>query len=484
MRVKSLTKSVVAGFTASILFVSQATADFRIGDAVMELSSPTYIRGKEMHTLSGGGVRFRIRDETFRPFSIVPPSIRTGCGGIDITFGSFSYFNMEQLGRFLQNTMEGAPVVAFQLAMHTVCPQCEQLLSKLTSLANQINQIGFNKCQIMSLASSMGKQWIEQNLHSSEHMDSLRGFNNWVNRTTDQIRKLERKIAEYCPQGDCILGLLLRLDQKPVSLVSVAVDKGDIPPSIATLLNIQNDDNRKTKFKALIRYYFGDVILKPPDSQSETGPKPIPEPASVLPSQMLTNLVYGDLTTTLYGVGFDENEGKIKEGKEEIEVRPLKHTVSSLTTSIKTKIKNRIPLDNKEMALILSLPAPVISLFNVASVEEGLLDAVFDSIDEYLASELAYSIIQGIHKGLSRWGGACLRELNEEEMEACKEWQSFMGEASKELFKKRLEYQKRLSEKLQTANVVHSLQARIMGQLASSPLYGNYIYSQMLRTVR
>lgn len=118
-----------------------------IGSANASVNYPSTFEGQQRGYFSAGGISFRYTPKTDYLFSVEPPRIRAGCGGIDIYLGSFSYLRPEYLVEKLKKILKIAPAMAFQLAMSTLCEPCENIMSKLEAITNAINNLQIDECQ-------------------------------------------------------------------------------------------------------------------------------------------------------------------------------------------------------------------------------------------------------------------------------------------------------------------------------------------------
>lgn len=189
------------------IFISISVSAFLYADissfannAIIELDRPTSMQTRDRVILHGGGYTMRTPNSTYYPFNVQPPSIKAGCGGIDMTFGSLSFLDGDQMVAFAQNILSAAPGVAFDLALKTLCPSCSDTLKSLQAMANQINAIGSSSCQaaqgLVSMgASAMGIQpeinsiggLTGQNGGSSSQDSWLKTFNESYLKTGTQI---------------------------------------------------------------------------------------------------------------------------------------------------------------------------------------------------------------------------------------------------------------------------------------------------------
>lgn len=82
-----------------------------------------------------------------RPFNIQMPTIASGCGGVDIGFGGFSFLNLDQLVEKLQKIASAAPAFAFNMALSALCKDCQSIMDQLNAVADAINGLNFDACK-------------------------------------------------------------------------------------------------------------------------------------------------------------------------------------------------------------------------------------------------------------------------------------------------------------------------------------------------
>ena len=116
--------------------------------------------GQERGYLMGGSASVRF-DQYEQPLiSLTSPSLKVGCGGIDLIMGGFSYLNFEYLVQKFQSILSAAPAFAFQIALKTLCEGCADVLASLDSLVNQINNLNVNSCQASKAIGAWGdRSW-------------------------------------------------------------------------------------------------------------------------------------------------------------------------------------------------------------------------------------------------------------------------------------------------------------------------------------
>jgi conjugative transfer pilus assembly protein TraH len=117
-------------------------------NAMLNVSQPSAHLGQRRGVVSGGSVveRSRIMSESL--YRIVPPSFESGCGGIDLFGGSFSFISAQQFESLLRSIASNASGYAFEMALGAMCPTCVETMETLQRKVQQLNQGFLNSCQL------------------------------------------------------------------------------------------------------------------------------------------------------------------------------------------------------------------------------------------------------------------------------------------------------------------------------------------------
>ena len=109
---------------------------------------PGYYKSQTRGLYSLGGAKVRFNNMgSFSPLHVEAPNFGMGCGGIDATFGGFSYLDTEYLVEKLKAISAAAPAFAFQMALGVLCEDCKTTLNWLENIANQINNFNMDTCK-------------------------------------------------------------------------------------------------------------------------------------------------------------------------------------------------------------------------------------------------------------------------------------------------------------------------------------------------
>ena len=111
------------------------------------VTGPTAYQGQSAGYYTMGNVAFRGPQQTTQIASVQMPSVRAGCGGIDIFSGGFSFINSDQLVAQMKAVASNAVSYAFMLALKTLSPIVADQIEQLQGVADKVNQFNMSSCQ-------------------------------------------------------------------------------------------------------------------------------------------------------------------------------------------------------------------------------------------------------------------------------------------------------------------------------------------------
>jgi len=97
---------------------------------------------------TGGSLITRAKATNTDLMSIQMPSFNSGCGGIDLFAGGFSFINAEAFMQMARNIGSNALSYGFSLALQTVTPQIKSIIDRLMAVAQDANNMNMNSCQM------------------------------------------------------------------------------------------------------------------------------------------------------------------------------------------------------------------------------------------------------------------------------------------------------------------------------------------------
>ncbi|MEE4208871.1 MAG: conjugal transfer protein TraH [Parvularcula sp.] len=116
--------------------------------AAANATGPVAYEGQTAGYYSGGNIWTRFPQKTVNLASLQLPSIKAGCGGIDVFSGSFSFINTDEIVAMLKATANNALGFAFQLAVKSISPQISATIEEMAQKVQQMNQFNMNSCEL------------------------------------------------------------------------------------------------------------------------------------------------------------------------------------------------------------------------------------------------------------------------------------------------------------------------------------------------
>jgi len=113
-------------------------------------TGPTAYQGQVANYYTMGNLSWRAPQKNLQVASVQLPAMSSGCGGIDIFSGGFSFINASALVAELKSIATSAVGYGFSLALQTLCPQCHKIMTELQDFAQKINATNIGSCQAAS----------------------------------------------------------------------------------------------------------------------------------------------------------------------------------------------------------------------------------------------------------------------------------------------------------------------------------------------
>ena len=95
-----------------------------------------------------GSVYARNQVRNIQVVHVDVPGFRAGCGGIDIFAGGASFIKGNQIVEFMQSILSNGAGYAMNLALETELPEIGHSLQYMHKLANDVNNMNFNSCEM------------------------------------------------------------------------------------------------------------------------------------------------------------------------------------------------------------------------------------------------------------------------------------------------------------------------------------------------
>ncbi|MGO4855362.1 conjugal transfer protein TraH [Phaeovulum sp. W22_SRMD_FR3] len=146
----------------------------RTGGSV-NVTRPQAYNGQLGGYVTLGSLYMRTKPRNAALTQIQLPSVRAGCGGIDIFGGSFSFISKEEMIYLMEGIMQNASSFAFELALESLSPAVAEQVAKLRDLLQQVNSMSINSCEAGQML--VGSLWPKMDGASQHICQTVGGMN-------------------------------------------------------------------------------------------------------------------------------------------------------------------------------------------------------------------------------------------------------------------------------------------------------------------
>ncbi|AEA33639.1 conjugal transfer protein TraH [Hippea maritima] len=395
-----LRKIVVVLIIAALTTASyQARADW-VSDWVQQKTSlaPNYFKGQKRGYFTFGSFSARWQpSQTTYLFDIQKPSLKIGCGGIDIFGGGFNFVNPQYLVQQLQTMLQAAPAVAFDIALKTLCEQCSQTIKSIEGMIQRLNGLQFNACKASKIMLTKVVDAISPDSQSSERASADQSHNVLtgavdlfneifeseqsitpsskpsVNQPASAQTDYDKMIAD-CPQ-----------DIKDIFAASQDNPNTTILEGMAKKLNIPED------YVDLIRGFVGDIrIVVAQNSQGKKELKIVLMGPCAKNDSTKTNEFYN-------GTAYAENDtGECYSANTKNLIQYVQDNMYKIIQKMKDSDGSNRALSDEEQSIIQTSPVSVYQALK-ASVIVGDTDTVASLLSDITAKAYAYGALSDLY---------------------------------------------------------------------------------------
>lgn len=344
--------------------------------SMSNINSPAIITDQAGGYMTGGSILFRgPRPKELQPLGVQTPKLKfdacTGSG--DFRFGAMSYISGAEFSSFLKGVARASGAYLVKMSIKSVCPQCEDIMTYLETVARDINSLTMNQC---SMAQGIA-EGVFSKLTSSEKQHCMMEANATSSNTDmfDTTRKCQdsagSKVRNASGEFESLLG-------DEFNLVWKALSKGT---------------GADSKFKELMMSISGTIIGKKDDGRYKFTPKP-------------TLLYDKDLLEKYIGTSGDSSKIKLYACDESLKCMDPKETESTLGPSetlygnvskimrglVEKVQKDNPKLTNEEESLISFSTIPILHLIEMELSSKANTDDLLVRMGEFI-DVVCYDVI-------------------------------------------------------------------------------------------
>lgn len=410
----------VAAMVAVALSASQANASvysemndwFNDIGAYGNITGPQAISGQTGTTFTGGSLYMRTPVRNYQLFAFQPPTIRSGCGGIDLHAGSFSFINTEAFTALLRNIGNAAIGAAFMMAVESVSPELAGILKSLQQFAQAANNMNINSCQagqaLASAALDLGKSMFakEDTAARSEAANRTNMFTDALDAATKFMNDINARKNAMIAMKNSDSGLKEALESKNVAWYALRK------------LNISED------MTMLMMSLTGTVIVRATDKAASSKPEVESKPGTITFEQLVGGPDSPQVKVKIYRCldGDLSQYGCLSVDTYDDYLYSFYYRVKKLLADGRVKVVSRAPMsfgDSIDKSLYANSTIPLWKL--VSANAAGAVAMHDDMYAKVVSTQLAYAYLMNITQEIRKALSANKASLDESNVKATRE---------------------------------------------------------------
>ena len=367
--------------------------------ALGNVTSPGAFRGQAMNLYTGGSLMMRAPGRNYPLINAQLPSLRAGCGGIDLFGGSFSFINKQQFVALLQNIGANAIGYAFKLALQSISPDIDKLLTELQDQLNKINAMNINSCEAaQALVNGIVGEF------DSSVQSGCANISQYLGSVTD------RADARFTCATNAPAVVKSAANSGDPNVRNVSFVKGNV----TWLALNQVGGTISQQEKELIMSVIGAVILTPPDDDGSGATPRYVEPTIVGLRDLLlgrgASATEGNVDIEVYVC--DEPAECLNPARTTVSAKPFTRLVTERLRRMSDNIATRTPQTATDIGFINNTTEPVYKMLAVANAIPGssTAETLIETYKDVIALDYAETFLnRAIRQALSALSQALKR---------------------------------------------------------------------------
>lgn len=353
-------------------------------------TSPSYYEGSKRGYYTGGSFSARWPNSNDFLVSASLPKLKSGCGGIDMFMGGFSFMNTDYLVQKLQNILAAAPAAAFDIALKTLAPQVADTINTLEAIVDRLNGLQLNDCKAAKALVATAASPFSSVMNGAMQAEIKTAQTDFM--VSSGAKDLYQDVSKsFESLGKSFLGSAPAPGTNAINQAASGATAGcpteivQIFGSGSVLENLASKKGMSSEHAKLMRGFIGDVIISSPSSTGTTySAKYIPPcDANRNYDSFLTGTAQGrdslgGACTTIS----DTNKNLIT-------------FVSNNMQSIATKIKSKTALTATEEAFLQATPMSV-SLILKNAVATNTETEIIGKLSEVTAKAFSFYMLSDL----------------------------------------------------------------------------------------
>jgi conjugative transfer pilus assembly protein TraH len=231
---QSIQKTTAAFLLCAVSFMSCSTVEagflndmYTSVNANANVNSARAYATQTANVVTGGGMVWKSPVLTSNLFSVTPPSISAGCGGIDVFMGGFSFINKAEFINMLKAVSQNAAGLLFSIALNAMSPELNSAMSDFQKKIQEMQSKLHNSCQMAKMltdVSGASKVALEMGEEARNYGRSIGVFSDGAdaNQQTQTGANVQANIPKITTSGGTTI------DNSSVNFTWTALAMGDL----------------------------------------------------------------------------------------------------------------------------------------------------------------------------------------------------------------------------------------------------------------
>lgn len=385
-KITSVTLAVALAITPNAFAAGFLEDFYNSAGAAANITPAQAYNTQTMGVVTGGGMVWKTPQRNFTPFSVTPPSLKAGCGGIDFFLGAFGMANKEQFVQFLRNVGQNAAGLAFKVALQAMAPELNAQIQEVADYINDWNKYFGNSCAAaQKLMDSGPSEWIRNTVEKAKNEMASNGTSTDISEATDKVKADSTLAIANAPKTINSGGKVV--DGAEMNVLWSAMD------SVSTAGILTDED------KFMIMSLIGTTVFKKgTGSAGETTLIGKPWPNKIVLRDLVGDINTPTMSKPMYKC--NDSAGQCLEVETtNSNATTLTHVVRNKALNLQSAILTRSAPNKSDMMLLTATTSiPIFKLITLTTLptRPGYSDELIDVYSTMIAWEVASRYIEDV----------------------------------------------------------------------------------------
>jgi len=328
---------------------------------------------------------FKSPQRAFTPFSFTPPSLKAGCGGIDMYMGAFGMANKQEFVQFLRNVGQNSAGLAFKVALQAMSPDLATQVQEIADTISKWNQYFGSSCEAAKRVMDSGPSaWISEAVGNAKRNLVATGQATGETEARDAVETNAQAAIDNAPCRQNDAGKTVECPQ--INVVWAAMNRG-------TLAGLTDSE------KEIMMSLFGTTIIEKQEINGSTSLTASPRKSKFNVSQLVGIPSASTTTLKVFQCVPEPTNACLVLSETDLETQSFGQLFYKKSIDLRDAIKNRQQPNLQDLRLLsMGTSLPLIKIIELRAVtNQNLLnDEMLEVWAKAAAWELASRYVEEV----------------------------------------------------------------------------------------